>query len=414
MKKTRFKTILKLSIFLLSSIICGIVLVLGTLYMFNFGIIHRGGTLPVTAAESPVQKAEKYPLLPDTTVKNIILFIGDGIGIGQITLSRIKHYGPDGQLNLDRIPVTGLVSTHAADNLITDSAASGTALSTGKKTNNKMIGVTPDLISQRTILEALRDKGLATGLVTTADIGDATPATFASHVANRQLSHEIVWQMLDNRVNLLAGDAVDFFYKGEGDNRVLDKIAGLKKVREKGYHFIDSFEALSAAQEGFILGHFPGMAANELADKIEFNPNQPTLADMTSQAIRLLERNENGFFLLIEEEGTDSGGHVNRQHFVADHFKRLDNAILIALEYALKRKDTLVLVTSDHETGGMTFYEPLHDKKSMVRVNWANNRHTGQMVPIYAFGPHAIQFTGTFDNTDIPKILARLMAVENF
>lgn len=410
MQELEKKSLFRILVIVVLSIVSGTIVVLGTLYFLNFGIVHRGARLPIKASESTTISGEKYPFLPDTTIKNVILFIGDGIGLGQITLTRIRHFGADGLMHMERMPVTGLVSTHAANNLITDSAAGATAMAIAKKTNNKMLGVTPDGKAHPGILQILQRRGLSSGIITTDDIGDATTAAFAVNVKHRDAKEEISRQMLAAKVNFLAGDASEMFlFNGKTDRKT-----GIQRIRDHGYQFLENAPTVADSVHPNILAHLPRMAADSDADGVNFDPQSPTLAEMTTVAIERLSKDPDGFFLLVEEEATDTGGHVNRQQYVTDHLKRLDDAIHRGLEFALRSKNTLVLVTSDHETGGMTFFESLGAPPDEVDVNWSNNRHTGQMVPIYAFGPGAIEFTGVMDNTDIPKKIARLMGIGDF
>ena len=398
--------------FILAGMLAAFLLGLAGLYVLNLEITRRDktdaydGLLPAGEDTPPA-----YPLLPNGPVKNVILFIADGMGINQVTLTRLTYYGPDGRLHLERMPVTGLVNTHSANNLVTESAAGATAMASGFKTNNRMAGVTPDSIPRVSILEVMRDSGRATGMITTTDITDATPAAFAAHVPHRDDTLTIARQLLDARLNLLIGDAKDILLLLGGSTE--ENPEALRRLGEMGYAYIDSQEALDRSDAPYLIGHFKRMVTREYSSRIRSEDETASLADITRRSIELLSRNPQGFFLMVEEEGTDTGGHANLPRFVINRLKAFDDAVAEGIEFAMREKNTLVIVTSDHETGGLTFEEgevPARD----VEVDWATRLHTGQMVPLFAFGPHAARFSGVMDNTDIPKKIARIVGLAEF
>ena len=411
-KKHRIRQFAKgLGFFILCLIIVAGLAYAGILY-FNFDLVHREGTTSSEVVEYETStQTEKLPLLEDQEIKNVIIFIGDGMGLSQVTATRYKYYGPEGRLNMERMPVTGLVNTFAANNaLVTDSGAGATALATGFKTNIGMIGVTPDGEHKRTIMEVLQERGLATGLVTTSDITDATPGAFSSHVPSRKMKGAIVKQLIDSKVNLLVSGGETFHGEElEGGER----ISVIQYAQDKGYHVVNKQEEFFNTTEEYVLALFEGMISDKFNDTILFNEEAPTLSECTSKALKLLNRDENGFFLMVEEEGIDTGGHINRIDFVTSHLKNFDDAIAVGLKYALKNKETLVLVLADHETGGLTLVKN-NSTSEQIGVRWSTDGHTGQPVPVFAFGPHAMAFTGVLDNTDIPKIIAEVMQVDAF
>ena len=135
------------------------------------------------------------------------------------------------------------------------------------------------------------------------------------------------------------------------------------------------------------------------------------LSVLTQLAIDKLSQ-KGPFFLLVEQEGTDTGGHVNDADYLTESLKELDDAVAVALKFAAQNQQTIVLVTADHETGGLTFNEGARGKA--VQLNWATTRHTGQPVPLYAYGPYAHYFSGKMDNTDVPKRLGRALNLKEF
>lgn len=358
-------------------------------------------------------KSAPLPLLPDNQIRNVILFIGDGMGLGQLTTARINLLGPDGRFHIEQMPVTGLAATHSADDLITDSAAAGTALSCGIKTTNGSIGVDSSGQSHLTILEAARDAGLSTGLVTTTSLADATPAVFASHVRSRGMKAEIALQMLRARVNVLFGEGEFFYPKTDSRSERKDEENPLTLARELGYTVIDKKEDLPNAEANFLLGLFEDLTTDRMKPEMQAPVPTPSLAELADKALALLSCNEKGFFLMVEDEGVDHGSHVNRPDYFIEHLKNLDAAVKVAIDFARQDGHTLVLVTADHETGGLNIIDG-SPAGGQFEVAWATDRHTGQPVPLFAFGPHAMRFTGFKDNTEIPKIVAELMELDNF
>ncbi len=358
-------------------------------------------------------KSTPLPLLPDNQVRNVILFIGDGMGLSHLTAARINLLGPDGRFHLERMPVTGLVATHAADDLITDSAAAGTALATGVKTTNGSIAIDANGQGHPTILEAARDAGLSTGLVTTTSLADATPAVFASHVRSRGMKAEIALQMLRARVNVLFGEGEYFYPKTDPRSERKDAENPLALAKELGYMIIDNKEDLPNAEANLLLGLFEDLTTDRMKPEKQSPAHTPSLAELTDKALALLSRNEKGFFLMVEAEGVDHGSHVNRPDYFIAHLKNFDAAVKAGIDFAQQDGRTLVLVTADHETGGLNIIggSPVGGQ---FEVAWATDRHTGQPVPLFAFGPHALRFTGLKDNTEIPKIVAELLKLDHF
>jgi alkaline phosphatase len=348
-----------------------------------------------------------YPFMPDTQVRNVILYIGDGMGMSQIRATSIRTKGANGRLEIEKMPVLGLTTTQSSDQLITDSGAGATALATGYKTRNGMISVTPDSIPVKTILETVRDKGLSTGLVATSTITHATPACFAAHWPDRADQDIIAAQMLDSKVNVILGGGREYFIPKaiEGSKRS-DDINLIAKAKNMGYEFVDSFSKLKNSNQNYLLGLF------ELG-ALPRNSQEPSLVDLTAKAIEILQRNEKGFFLMVEGSQIDWGGHDNELEYLINEVLQFDAAVKSGIDYALKDKHTLILVTADHETGGMHVKQgPIEGKD--IEVTWLGGGHTGEPVPIFAFGPFAHRFTGLIDNTDVPKILADIWYIKDF
>jgi alkaline phosphatase len=362
----------------------------------------------------PSPTTETYPTFRGKKVSNIIFCIGDGMGLGQIELARMKAVGPDGVLYMERMPVVGFTRTYSADALVTDSAAAGAALASGVKTNNGMLGMAPDGTCYQTILEAAKAKGLATGLVVTSAITHATPAAFASHVTSRQMQNKIAEQLVENKVNVLLGGGRKFFlpksdiHSGRKDEKDLINVA-----KRAGYTYVQTAEELKSAQGPYLLGLF------QLGPLTTKSP-EPTLAQLTAKAIEVLNHTEKmlfsskkGFFLMVEGSQIDWACHDNDANSTLRQTLLFDEAVKVAIEFALKDKRTLVVVTADHETGGLTITGG-DLKCNDLDVSWSTGGHSAMAVPIYAFGPKADIFAGTYDNTEVPKKFARLLGIKSF
>ncbi|MEN6371333.1 MAG: alkaline phosphatase [Armatimonadota bacterium] len=335
--------------------------------------------------------------------KNIILFIGDGMGLATVAGARISSQGPGGRLAMDTMPVSGFATTYSANALITDSAAAGTALATGTKTNNGMLGMTPDGKRLKSILEAAMGIKKSTGLVTTTTISHATPASFASHVSSRGDETDIACQLLEDQVDVLMGGGMQFFAaKDQPGSKRTDDLCPLAEAKAAGYTVATNSDELAAAKGPKILGLFENGYLTTKAP-------EPPLSTLTTKALDTLSKDKDGFFLMVEGGQIDFCAHANDFDGAVNQLLEFDRAVAAGLDYARKHGDTLVIVTADHETGGLTL---LTNTEGQLQPSWSSKGHTGVPVPIYAFGPGSEQFAGLMDNTDIPKKMAKMWGVK--
>jgi len=353
------------------------------------------------------QGKEKLPLITENKeVKNIILFIGDGMGLSQIAATHIKTSGAEGILNMECMPITGLLYTYSANSLITDSAAAGTALATGYRTNNGIISMSPDGKVLYTILEAARDNDFSTGIVVTSSITDATPACFVCHVMARTKQTEIASQYLKSKVNVLLGGGRQYFIpqssSGSKRDDERDLISEAKKI---GYSFVKTKEEMINVKTNYLLGLFE---MGSLSTKPE-----PTLAEMTQKAIDILSQNKKGFFLMVEGSQIDKWAHVNNIDNVIQQTALFDESIKVGLDFAMKNKQTLVIVLADHETGGMGVVRGNLNGENM-QAKFLSSSHTPIPVILFAFGPMAEKFTGVNHHTYIPKTISEILGIKNF
>ena len=344
--------------------------------------------------------------------KNVILLIGDGMSASQITSYRLLKEGPNGRIAMDRFPISGIVLTHSADAIITDSASSATAYSTGSKTKNSYLGVDKDGQILENLTEKLDDFGFISALISTSEVTHATPAAFSSHVDSRRDTDEISSQMLESKVATILGGGRNFFLPPEKGGKRKDK-RNLLEEAKKSHKILTHKNQLDISNinpSEKILGLF----ANEhLRDEQApgNHASEPTLTEMLKfsleRAEAAVENRCRGSFIMVEGSQVDWAGHANNIDYLERELGELDEATRYALEYAKKNQNTLVVVTADHETGGLLI-EPIalsyytgNNIKFSFNTAIGGGSHTGVPVPVYAYGPGAINFSGTLDNTDV-------------
>lgn len=334
---------------------------------------------------------ESAPVPAQTEVfpKNIILLIGDGMGLTQVSAGM---YASKTALNLERFPITGLIKTHSARNLITDSAASATAFACGCKTYNGAIGVNEKKKPCPTILEQAEALGLATGLVATSSITHATPASFIAHAEQRSQMQEIAGDFLKTDIDLVIGGGMRYFTNRSDKRNLIDE------WRAKGYVVSDfNLEPLQqctvSTQHPFVWFSSAGEPESVLAGRDYLQAAARLAPDFLSQ------RSEKGFFLMLEGSQIDWACHDNDGDRAVQEMLDFDAAIGEILKFAEQDGNTLVIVTADHETGGMALLRG-KDRNSLS-VEFTTDYHTATMVPVFAFGPGAEKFGGVYDNTEI-------------
>jgi alkaline phosphatase len=389
-------------------------LVLSVVVLVSGLALGEGSSRPDPADLSfyrPPITTAPYPQTSGRRVRNVILLIGDGLGYGQVFLAATHVGGPEGRLHMERLPVMGLIRTHASDSLVTDSAAAGTALAAGIKTRNGMIGMAPDGTAQMSILQAAKAKGMATGLVATSTITHATPAVFAAHVKSRKMEATIAEHLLASRVNVLFGGGRKYFLpRSDPNSGRTDDLDLIAQAKEAGYTYIETAGDLQTLRTPYMLGLFQ-------LDALTTKTPEPSLATLTRRAIRILRQanmdstdDRYGFFLMIEGSQIDWECHANNVEGTIRQTLLFDEAVEAAVDFALRDGRTLVIVTSDHETGGLTLLE----EKGRMRAHWSTKGHSAMPVPLWAVGPGAERFAGTQDNTDIPKKIAQLLDIRPF
>jgi len=365
----------------------------------------------IVSLVSGIEAEEQNNKLPE--VKNVIYMIGDGMGLAQVQHAQWYYLGAYEKLNMQKMPVIGLASTYSSNRGVTDSAAAGTALATGFKTKNGVIGLDPNGNKLKNIMEAAKEVGKSTGIVVTSTVTDATPAAFYAHVQSRSSHEDIALELVGSNLDVILGGGRKFFLpENEGGTRT-DKTNLIVEMQRKQYTYVKNIEQMESVKSGKLLGLFKD---GDLSTPypVDNSGVEPTIEQMTRKAIEILSSNPNGFVLMIEGSKIDKVAHSNNQDNMMKETLLFDNAVKAALEFAEKDGNTLVIVTADHETGGLSLAEATIGKGSKQPAQWATTSHTAIHVPIYAYGPGAFEFTGMLDNTDIPRKLAKMLQLKDF
>jgi len=351
----------------------------------------------VVACSQPLQKSTQSPSsVPEATTvssitkaKNIIFLVGDGMGLTQISAGM---YLNGNKTSLEKLPIIGIHKSHSYDNLVTDSAAGATSFASGVKTVNGAIGMDHLGQSHETILEEANRKGLATGLLTTSTIVHATPAAFISHVRSRRLYEDIALDFMNTDVDLMIGGGKAYFTRRE-DGR--DLYADLRK---RNYYVADYFD--TEIDEIAVQGDQNLAYLTSDKDPLSYEQGRDYLIPATELSLEFLEnRSSDGFFIMIEGAQIDWGGHANNVQYIVTEFHEFDKVIEMCYDFAKKNGETLVIVTADHETGGMA----INPESTMRELNsaFSTGGHTATMIPVFAYGPGAERFAGIYDNTKI-------------
>ncbi len=392
-----------------------------------------GSAQPEAALTAAHRQVGKAP----TSAKNVIYIQGDGMGIAHREFLRLASVGKTGELKMNQLPVSGLVHTSSVDpdETVTDSAAAATAFATGVKSYNGAIGVDADGRPVATVLELAKRAGKATGLVTTSQVTDATPAAFAAHVRDRADQSTIAQQYLERtRPDVILGGGEDFWYPAGDEGAYADHPAkdpteeskGTKgnlvnRAQQLGYDYVTSAAELSDSRSKRILGLFANEEMFEHRNEGQGGSYEPavSLPAMAKKALSVLDDDRQGFFLMIEEEGIDEMAHHNNAHLLLEAGKALEATVDLAMKFQKRHPDTLILVVGDHETGGLAIEnvdgedesgsgESAEDGPFTVKgtnlqffVDWTSEGHTGGDTPLTAGGPGADKLSGVIDNTEV-------------
>ena len=363
-------------------------------------------------------------------VKNVIYLIGDGMGFGAVTSLLLTEDEPTG---FEQAPVIGLHETCSADNYVTDSAAGGTALATGTRTNNGYVGADPDGNQLTSVLRKAQTYGMKTGIVVNTTLTEATPAAFYAGVTSRKKVFDIAKQFTESQVDVAIGGGLDHFVARPDS---LDLTATLI---EKGYDVYLNWETVLNTESDRFVGILPlydlhrreenngtasaaegqevCLAAQMAALNEDVNAthlSEPTvyLEKATVKALEVLSRdNEKGFFLMIESAIIDGYGHNNDGEGMVVEMQEFGRTLRAMIDYVNNHPETLLVVTADHETGGTGVYYNGHTpaNEGPLRLKFSTSGHTGTVVPVFAYGAGAENFAGVMKNIDIPKKIDALI-----
>ncbi len=342
--------------------------------------IDETPVIPVFTAKSPMTKKPK----------NIIFMIGDGMGLTQITAGM---YMNGNRIELEKFPVVGLHKSYSFDKLVTDSASGATAFACGVKTYNGAIGVNPDTVAVKTILEEAEEKNYATGMVATSTIVHATPASFIAHQKQRKMYEEIAADFLKTDIDFFLGGGKKYFDRREKDDRNL-----YEELRAKGYVVSDYFQEDFKDVKIDNTKKFAYLTAD--ADPLPVAQGRDYLPLASKRAAEYLDaQDDKPFFLMIEGSQIDWGGHANDSDYIITEMLDFNETIANVLEFAKADGETLVIVTADHETGGYSI-NPGSTMDKLV-TEFTTDYHTAVMIPVFAYGPGAELFSGIYENTAI-------------
>jgi len=359
----------------------------------NYKTVSKADSTKTYPGGKPYEVKTFTQKFKSKTPKNIIMMIGDGMGVTEVFAGLTAN---GGHLFLDNFKQVGFSKTQSSDNYITDSAAGGTALSSGVKTYNGAIGVNSDTVAVKTILEMAEEKGLATGLISTSAITHATPASYIAHQGSRGSYEDIAADFMKTDIDVFIGGGYKHFAQRK------DKRDLTKELQAKGYQVLRNMDDIAKVKSGKLAG----LTADEHNEVYPLRKMSLPLS--TKTALNILSQNKKGFFIMIEGSQIDFGGHANNTIYVVNEMLDFDRAIGKALEFASKDGETLIVVTADHETGGMALVKGNMDT-GMVKGAFPTGDHTATMVPVFAYGPGAENFTGIMENTDIARRIMQLL-----
>ena len=400
----------------------GIAFLINSIPIPEGSIADKDAFLETLPEGKPLVQKELLPV--SKKAKNIILLISDGMSLSQVSSYRLLKGGPNERIAVDKFPISGIVLTHSQDAIVTDSASSATAFSTGKKTNNGALGLDQDNQVLENFTEIIDKYGYVSSLISTSEITHATPAAYASHVDLRWKTDEISLQMMDSDVMTILGGGRHFFMPEEIGGKRSDEVNLLEEIKTS--HTIltkkTDMDNFDHSNKGRVVGLFADEALRD-TDTPENHSLEPTSSEMLNFAIKRSEQFNssgcNGFFVMVEGSQVDWAGHANNLDYLKREMEDFDEAVRTALDFAKNNQETLVIVTADHETGGLLIEPATPTNYTSPEVKFSFNTgigygsHTGVPVPVYAYGPGAINFTGTLDNTDIFYAMIEALDLKN-
>lgn len=337
---------------------------------------------------------EKLQAPKGKKVKNVILMIGDGMSLMHVYTAWTANRG---KLWLENAQATGLSKTWAVKKLVTDSGSGGTSLATGVKTVYHAVGVDPEGKPLTSLVDVAKELGKDAGMAVTCRLWDATPCDFCCHNIDRDKEEELVGDYPTSGVDFVFGGGAQKFTNRKDGRDIF------KELQKKGYHVSRTLDDFFAYDKNSRIFAVPYDKDTPLPDE-----RGDLLARASMKGISLMNQNKNGFFMMIEGSQLDDYGHFNKLDLLIKETLDFDQTVGEVMKWAAKDGETLVVVTADHETGGLTLVNGNKDE-GRVECCFSTKDHSGAMVPVYAFGPGAENFTGIFENTDVFKKIKKLM-----
>lgn len=337
---------------------------------------------------------EKLQAPKGKKVKNVILMIGDGMSLMHVYTAWAANRG---KLWLENAQATGLSKTWAVKKLVTDSGSGGTSLATGVKTVYHAVGVDPEGKPLTSLVDVAKELGKDAGMAVTCRLWDATPCDFCCHNIDRDKEEELVGDYPTSGVDFVFGGGAQKFTNRKDGRDIF------KELQKKGYHVSRTLDDFFAYDKNSRIFAVPYDKDTPLPDE-----RGDLLARASMKGISLMNQNKNGFFMMIEGSQLDDYGHFNQLDLLMKETLDFDQTVGKVMKWAAKDGETLVVVTADHETGGLTLVNGNKDE-GRVECCFSTKDHSGAMVPVYAFGPGAENFTGIFENTDVFKKIKKLM-----
>ena len=316
--------------------------------------------------------------------KNVIFLIGDGMGVAQTYAAYLAN---DKQLSIYTMPYVGLSITSCADKEVTDSGAGGTALAIGHKALYGSIGLDKNSKPHASLLKIAKNAFKSTAIITSCDVTHATPASFVANVKDRNLQDEIALSFIKENIDIVIGGGLDRFVPSKRK----DKLNLLDSLVAKKYEIYNSLEQIKNTKSD----RFYALLADGHLE--EAKKRGDVLPESLEKTLKTLSKNENGFFIMLEGSKIDMEAHLHKYENMIEEVKDFDRCVAIALEFAKQNGETLVVVTADHETGGLT----LPAENNLTKDEWTSWHHTAVPVPIFSYGVGAENFTGVMQNTDI-------------
>lgn len=346
------------------------------LYLFSGLIFFMACSGPVQENQAKESNEVKAP--------NIILMIGDGMGISQISSAMIKN---NWNLNLEKCDDIGFIKTYSANNMITESAAGATAFACGEKTYNGAIGVSKDTLALKNMVEALKPNGYQCGLISTSSIVHATPAAFYAHVDHRKKYEEIALQLMESDIDAFSGGGYVFFENREDERNLISEFS------EKGFVRVNDPKDLSQHSDKRVgyLGAEDGMP-RMLDGRGDF------LSVSTKAMLDRFSQNESPFFLMIEGSQIDWGGHANDGKYIETEMMDFDQVIGTVIDFIEENENTLLVITADHETGGFSITGGESDS---LEYKFTSGDHTPVIIPVMSYGRGSEYFKGFYENNEI-------------